>query len=530
MKFPPPARGLAASAASVLLFLFTWTTLAQPHPGDKLFEESFTAPDALKPYAPHGKGAAALEPREPDNPALHVTATAVPGNTVRRTLPADQIRGLRLNFSTSVKAQDVATPPQRYNGVKFMLHTTSPAGSKWFHPSDLHGTFDWKTIRFVADVPPDIQSATLILGIEATTGQAWFDDISVTVGVQPQRRRRPDKPAAQGPLDRRTDLPRLRGVMYGPRGRAEDIEKLAEWNVNLIRWQLHWVERGRHDLWKDNLEGYDKWLNETLDHLDTMLPLCQKHGIKVLIDLHTPPGGGINLGPWALFREKKYQDHFIKVWERIIERYKGNKTVWGYDLANEPIEGFVEPGCLTWRELALKVAQRIHLLDSEHAIIVEPGPGGDWGNLEFFEPLPVPGVIYSPHMYKPGAFTHQGIHGNPTGITYPGVVQGQKWDKQRLRQNLMEIREYQLDYNVPIFMGEFSAIRWAPGESARDYLADVIDIFEEFGWDWTYHAFREWSGWSVEHGSDPKDTKPSTTPTSREKLLRSWFDKNQRDR
>ena len=25
---------------------------------------------------------------------------------------------------------------------------------------------------------------------------------------------------------------------------------------------------------------------------------------------------------------------------------------------------------------------------------------------------------------------------------------------------------------------------------------------EEFGWDWSYHAFREWGGWSVEHASE----------------------------
>jgi hypothetical protein len=57
-------------------------------------------------------------------------------------------------------------------------------------------------------------------------------------------------------------------------------------------------------------------------------------------------------------------------------------------------------------------------------------------------------------------------------------------------------------------------------------LKDCIALFEEFGWDWSYHAFREWSGWSVEHGPDQADTAPSKTPTSREKLLREWYGKN----
>ncbi len=64
--------------------------------------------------------------------------------------------------------------------------------------------------------------------------------------------------------------------------------------------------------------------------------------------------------------------------------------------------------------------------------------------------------------------------------------------------------------------------------SAYRYLRDVIDIFETHGWDWTYHAYREWDGWSVEHGSDRKDRTLSATPTDREKLLRSWYEKNQK--
>ena len=56
----------------------------------------------------------------------------------------------------------------------------------------------------------------------------------------------------------------------------------------------------------------------------------------------------------------------------------------------------------------------------------------------------------------------------------------------------------------------------------------MIDIFEAHDWDWTYHAFREWDGWSVEHGPDREDRKPSPTPTDRERLLRAWFAKNVR--
>jgi hypothetical protein len=81
---------------------------------------------------------------------------------------------------------------------------------------------------------------------------------------------------------------------------------------------------------------------------------------------------------------------------------------------------------------------------------------------------------------------------------------------------------------VHIYLGEFSAIRWAPGDSAHQYLRDCIDIFEEYGWDWAYHAFREWDGWSVEHGPDRNNRTRMATPTDREQLLRSWFAENEK--
>jgi hypothetical protein len=54
--------------------------------------------------------------------------------------------------------------------------------------------------------------------------------------------------------------------------------------------------------------------------------------------------------------------------------------------------------------------------------------------------------------------------------------------------------------------------RRAPG--AVNHLRDCIDLFEEYGWDWTYHAYREWDGGSVEHGVNRagEQTKFMTVP------------------
>ena len=55
-----------------------------------------------------------------------------------------------------------------------------------------------------------------------------------------------------------------------------------------------------------------------------------------------------------------------------------------------------------------------------------------------------------------------------------------------------------------MYLGEFSVVRWAPHNSAVRYLGDVVDFCEKNGWSWSYHAFREFHGWSLEH-SDTLD-------------------------
>jgi hypothetical protein len=106
------------------------------------------------------------------------------------------------------------------------------------------------------------------------------------------------------------------------------------------------------------------------------------------------------------------------------------------------------------------------------------------------------------------------------------VIEGKRWDKAQLEAAMKPAVDFQKNYGVHIYVGEFSAIRWAPGDSAYRYLKDLIELFEAHGWDWTYHAFREWDGWSVEHGPDGPDHRPAATPTSRETLLRGWLAKN----
>ena len=125
-------------------------------------------------------------------------------------------------------------------------------------------------------------------------------------------------------------------------------------------------------------------------------------------------------------------------------------------------------------------------------------------------------VVYQVHCYTPGEFTHQGVFSPETGRVWPDPARG--WDRDYLRRTLEPVREFERRHGARIYVGEFSAIAWAQG--AENYLRDCIALFEEYGWDWTYHAFREWNGWSVEHeGPDARHMVPSADNPRRRALL-----------
>lgn len=89
-----------------------------------------------------------------------------------------------------------------------------------------------------------------------------------------------------------------------------------------------------------------------------------------------------------------------------------------------------------------------------------------------------------------------------------------------MRQQLQDVVSFQRKHAARVLVGEFSCVSWAPG--ADRCLSDVIDLFEEYGWDWAYHAFRECAVWSVEHErNDPKGKPVPSADNPRMRALKA---------
>ncbi|MBL8993699.1 MAG: cellulase family glycosylhydrolase, partial [Spirochaetia bacterium] len=179
---------------------------------------------------------------------------------------------------------------------------------------------------------------------------------------------------------------------------------------------------------------------------------------------------------------------------------------------------------LGWNDLVEKTAREIRKIDPVKTIFIEGCQGGAPEGFYMLRPIRVSNVVYSAHMYVPGNLTHQGIYGIPLGTRYPNKDS----DIDSLERALKPVIDFQKKWKVPIFVGEFGCVRWAPDGSAVRYISDCIEIFEKYGWDWCHHCYRDWQGWDPEYPEDQNARKRSETQTDTEKLLRSWFSKNKK--
>ncbi len=235
-----------------------------------------------------------------------------------------------------------------------------------------------------------------------------------------------------------------------------------------------------------------------------------------------------------MLTQQPLQDVFVDIWKKIATRFKNHPALWAYDPLNEPVQNQpAPPGVNNWWLLQKRVAAAIRAIDPQTPILLAVD---QWDAPEAFawmEPIDLPRVIYQVHMYWPHEYTHQGID-RPWETAedkpaYPGTFNNRPFDRDALRRKLQPVRDFQLAHNVHIFVGEFSVPRWAPG--GAQYLADNIALFEEYGWDWAYHAFRESPEWSLELANLPYQT-PITSepdqPSDRAQVIGNWMKQNQK--
>lgn len=469
--------------------------------------------------------------------ALKVTGSEKrPFSGVRLRLPlkpehAEKVLYLRARL----KYENVSKPLRPWNGVKFMITTRQNGKFQYHQRGSEYGSREWFDAEIYAPLDPGAEpQATFSIGLEDSTGTLYVRDIQARVmnltdlypayapaGYRPQYTRRVlDERRRRGTMSPSTFLP--------DSTISQDLPELKRWGANLIRWQLirNWGKTGTD---QDTAE-YLEWVKARIPEVRQVLDFAAENDMKVVLDLHVPPGGRRKRGDMNMFHERKFADAFLEAWKLLASAVKGHPALYGYDLINEPTAWSKTP--IDYLGLQYEAAKVVRAIDPKTPIIVESNLWCKAATYKYMQLIPLPDVIYQLHFYTPTEYTHMGVGGrkNRPEFRYPGKFRttgGSEimLDKNYLREQLRPVREFQLRHGAKIYVGEFSAVRWAAGR--EQYLADLIDLFEEYGWDWSYHAFREWSGWSVEHSDNKEETEPTTAPTRAKQVLLEAFKRNQ---
>ena len=431
-------------------------------------------------------------------------------------------RGHGVKMTVRAKGERIAKPPQHWLGLKFQFSWVDETGQPhWPNTPSRVGDFDEQEIAvresFKSHTP---SKGSFSLGLQSTSGKVVFDLNTLKAGISDGLFHvvNQDWKCSYPPEVLRAGKRNLRGVMLPSAPcKEDDFKTLREWGANLARYQMtRWFsESGKNR----DLADFDRWLDGKLDHLERdVLPWGRKYGVQICIDLHVPPGGRDESRDFAMYYDKKYADHFVECWRRIARRFKGQSGIYGYDLINEPVQTRRATAVDYWT-LQRITAEEIRKIDPVTPIIIESAEWDSAGAFAYLSPLRLDNVIYQVHMYEPGVYTHQGVFEHKPGYTrYPWPNPAKKWDKDFIRAHLEPVRAFEKRHNAKIYVGEFSAINWAEG--ADRYIADCIEVFNEYNWDWTFHAFREWAGWSVEHvGPNRDELRPSDDNPRKRALL-----------
>lgn len=437
---------------------------------------------------------------------------------VSRGLDLADLRGWRVDLTVRLRWAGVPRPAVPWEGVRLAVGFQGPACGHGASLNGLWGDRGWHEETLRLRIPADATAAAVQCGLIAAAGAVWIDEVRVARVEPPlaaQIRPGWTPPAAQ-----------RRGTGMGGTHDGWIGRVAREWGANIVKL---WIRLPRPD---QEPAAYDAELDKVLDKLAGDLAQAEAAGVAVIPQISAPGDtawvDATLGGTHRMYLDPAIADRFVATWERIARRFAGKPTVWGYDLLNETVLR-VPPaaGCPDWEGLAERAARAINAIDPRVRIIVQPEEWWGMRTWEKMRPIAAANVVYSLHMYEPFALTHQGVGTRkPEGVRYPGTIDGVTWDKARLRQAMQGARDFQLAHRVPMQVGEFSCIRWAPDGSAGRWLADCTALFEEYGWDFTYHGCLDWDGWSVEMGEDPADQRFLTAPGAAKRALMEAMARN----
>lgn len=261
----------------------------------------------------------------------------------------------------------------------------------------------------------------------------------------------------------------------------EDIKTISSWGCTCIRvpfnYRLICPEKGPLEI-----------LKKGLSYLDKVIEWCEKHSIYCILDMHAAPGSqnhdwhSDSTGSCELFDNKEYWDKYLKLWDHLSKRYKDKEIIAGYDILNEPVVPHEKEPIV--KKLYEDVIKVIRNNGDDHILFLE---GNQWSQrIEFLTEIKDTNICYSTHYYEPLHYTFNFIR----ELTYPGTVEGEKWDINKIKERTSEYYNSITKKKTPIYVGEFGINARGDHYGETNWVKDVLTIFKENDYHWTYWTYK----------------------------------------
>jgi len=317
------------------------------------------------------------------------------------------------------------------------------------------------------------------------------------------------------------------------------IRRFAKLGINFLR-----INLCRDESWpKTAAVPEDRPLlniQKGLRRLRLIFAACKKYDIHIMLCCCSIRGRtNASATPEEI---QAFGDRLVRFWKAFGTEFRNEDIIVAYDILGEPHFNNVK----AWQAQRDRAIKAIREINPRIWLVVEPCPWGLSSNYKHFQPVDDPYVIYDVQFYDPHSYTHQRVHPPAKDLTegqlaylkgkldYPGDLRmfpgspTERWDKDKLRERLKPLRDFQKKHKVRVLVGEFGVIRWAPGRAK--WLSDAIGVFEGFGWDWVFHTIVGWNGWNPTFGSNDHSTcEPNGyRDTERFKILKGAWRRNKR--
>ncbi|HEY4301182.1 MAG TPA: cellulase family glycosylhydrolase [Candidatus Didemnitutus sp.] len=284
-------------------------------------------------------------------------------------------------------------------------------------------------------------------------------------------------------------LPHSRNLAFP----ESDFEIMSEWGFNFARLPVwYWMWSSPKDWMKIN--------EEALKPIDDAIALGRKHNVYINLCLHRIPGYCVNgreEEPHQLFDSshdemKLALDAAVFHWQFLARRYKDiPNSALSFDLFNEP--PFMKDQS-RYVEIARALIAGIREVSPDRLITAD---GADLGQTPVMG-LADEGIIQSTRGYLPKMISHYTAGWVPPNEfeslarpTWPMVDKnGVRWDREKLRAELITKWEPLTRLGVPIHVGEWGCFNKTPHDACLGWMTDLLALWKEAGWGWSMWNLR----------------------------------------